>query len=686
MKRSLALLVFGLAFSVHGPVSNSTTLEAPPARSGFVAEFNPSEGKLPFPDNLLFNGSTDGTLNIPVANPANLADPRVALNALDGFSTVAPITAHFSSTLDPATIAAGATVRLFEVNLANPFQDPGVAPFTVKSVQRELTPDLDYAANLSPLDPNQTTLVITPLRPLKPKTGYLVVLTDGIRGTDGFAPLPDLTYILTRGSRPLLDGSGSSLFRNLTDAEAQTLEPIRSMVNSQEDAAAIQGIARGSIVLSWTFTTQSTADVLVKVRSEAIPRSLQLSATGLSTAQIVPGLPGIADIYVGTLELPYYLDRNAPLTGHWQGNGDSELTQYNPLATATEILKVPVLLTMPNSRSGHSKPPAGWPCLIFQHGITQDRTNLLAIADTLAAVGIVGIAIDLPLHGITDSGNPFYDVLHERTLNLDLVNNETLLPPGDGLIDPSGTHFINLSSLLTTRDNLRQAVADLVTLTATLPTVDIDGDALPDLDTRQAGFVGYSLGGIAGGTFLGLENRITAATMAMAGGGLAKLFDGSASYGPVLENALAAKGLVKGTPDYEAFLNAAQTVFDAGDPVNYAVAAAALHPLHMIEVVGGAGSLPDQVVPNSVTGAPLSGTEPLARLMNLSPISATTTNAEGIRGIVRFIEGTHSSLLDPKLSPAVTAEMQSQTASFMSSVGTLLTIANPDVILQWVDF
>jgi len=683
MKRISILWFLSVTLAACGGDSDSTVSQPPPTRSGFVAEFNPTTGKLPFPSNLLFTGSKDGTLNIPVADPSDNANPQVALNALDGFSTVAPLTANFSNTLNPATIAAGTAVRLFEVTLVNPFLALDTpAPFIVTSVQRELTPNVEYAASLSPLDPAQTTVVIVPLRPLKPKTGYLVVLTDGIRGIDGFAPLPDLTYILTRGARPLVNDAGISLFENLSDDQARALEPIRRIVFSQEQAAAGQGISRGSIVLSWTFTTQSVSDVLTAVRATAFPQTARIANTGLTTASLGMGLPGLADIYAGTLQVPYYLDSNAPLTAHWLGRGGSELTRYNPVAVATQTLTIPLLVTVPNAASGQHNPATGWPSVIFQHGITQDRTNLLAIADALATAGFVGVAIDLPLHGITDTKNPFYATA-ERTFNLDLVNNTTLLPPADGLIDPSGSHFINLTSLLTGRDNLRQGVADLLSLTATVPTLDIDGDAVADLDAKRIRFVGHSLGGIVGGVLLGLEPTITAATLAMPGGGIAKLLDGSATYGPGIAAGLAANGLNKGTLPYESFLGAAQTALDSGDPINYAAAAAAAHPIHMIEVVGGGGSLPDQSVPNSVAGAPLAGTEPLARLMALKSIGATAQDAAGIRGIVRFIAGSHSSILDPSPSPPVTAEMQSETAGFAATAGTTLTITNPDVVQRF---
>ena len=49
----------------------------------------------------------------------------------------------------------------------------------------------------------------------------------------------------------------------------------------------------------------------------------------------------------------------------------------------------------------------------------------------------------------------------ERTFDVDLINNATGAAGADGVVDATGTHFINLQSLLTSRDNLRQAETDL---------------------------------------------------------------------------------------------------------------------------------------------------------------------------------------------------------------------------------
>jgi pimeloyl-ACP methyl ester carboxylesterase len=197
------------------------------------------------------------------------------------------------------------------------------------------------------------------------------------------------------------------------------------------------------------------------------------------------------------------------------------------------------------------------------------------------------------------------------------------------------------------------------------------------LDTERVHFIGHSLGGIVGTVYLALDETLVSASLAMVGGGIARLLEGSATFGPILQAALAANGLEVGSEEYESFLLVAQTALDAGDPINYAVSAAANHPLHMIEVVGGAGNLPDQVVPNAVAGAPLAGTEPLARVMQLAAISETTS---AVDAIVRFSAGDHRSLLDPTASVAATLEMQAQIAGFLATDGSTIPVTDASVI------
>lgn len=663
-----------------------------------TANFDPANGVVPFPTNLLLSGTTDLTLNIPVEDPNDFSNPRVAMNALDGFSTVAPWTTTFSVPLDPSSVQPGRNVQVFEVSLTS----PGGA---VTGVERRLRPGRDYTAVLA----SPTTLAVIPLQPLDPLTTYMVVLTDGLNDTDGNDVTPSQTYFLAKRTDSLVDANGSSTEPLLPDATARALEPLRQLVNSQEAAAASKGMSPQRIVLSWTATTQSTFHVLGALRSVIEPAESLLAPSGQNTS--IAGLPGLADIYFGRMDMPYYLDAPTPdnpdptqiLNTFWEAAPgayippfnafgldptSTHVTAYNPFPEVEAVYPIPVLITVPNQNSGHSKPASGWPVVIFQHGITRNRMDALAVADTLALAGFAVVAIDLPLHGITQRAALLYGGnvppplrATERTFNVDLIDNETGAPGPDGKIDPSGEFFVNLASLLTTRDNARQAAADISVLAETVPTMDINQDGQPDFDGSRVHFVGLSNGGIVGIPALAVEPRINAAVLSAVGGGLANLLEASPTFGPQIREGLRrGAGLEPGTADYRAYFVAAQTVIDSADPINFGELAAQRHPVLLHEIVGGPESPPDQVVPNSVPGAPLSGTEPLIRVMGLDAITGSVQDPDGVRGAVRFITGSHGSLIDPSTSPATTVEMQTQMASMVASDGRAVQVADPSVI------
>ena len=677
------------------PTSPSNNNNGNPVTGVLTARFDPSNSVLPLPNNLLLSGTTDLTLNPPTANPNNYGDPTVAISTLDGWSTTAPMTTSFNAKPDVASVVPGQSVRIFEVSLSAPGGG-------TTGIVRELAGGTEFVTALAPSDATGRTLAIIPTQPLQQLTSYLVVLTDGIRDTSGNDATPDQTYFLSKRPDPLC-ANGQSTEPLLPATTACALEPLRRLTNSHLAVAGAAGIARDDVVLSWVFTTQSITPVMQAVRSVTEPGQMRLVNSGMTTA--AAGLPPIADIHIGTLTVPYYLSApnaanpTAPLNGFWKAAPgayvppfdaaglsplSTNITFANPFPVKTSDVTIPVLATIPNAASGRSRPASGWPVVIFQHGITGNRTHALAVSATLAAQGFAVIAIDMPLHGLPpDSpfaiGNtPFAAIASERTFNVDYMNNTTGAPGSDGVVDSSGAHFINLSSLLTSRDNLRQAVADLFVLTASIPSLDIDGNGMGDFDSSNIQFVGLSLGAIVGTSFLALEPHVNVGLLSVPGGGVARLLDGSVSFGPRIRAGLAASGVQAGTPTYDSFMGAAQQVIDSIDPINYGYASAQ-NSILLHEVVGAGSSLPDQVVPNSVPGAPLSGTEPLIRVLGLSTITGTTQAANGIRGAVRFTAGEHASLINPT-TPAVTAEMQGQMASLLASGGAAVMVQDSSVI------
>lgn len=664
--------------------------------SDVASDYDLANSVIPYPNDLLFKDTLDGTLNIPVLDPADLSDPAVALNGLDGFSTVAPMSAGFTGAIDSNSIN-GDSVRVYQVTLSSS-PSPGGA---VVAVNTKLTFGVDYFATLSSVDSTNSTLVILPLKPLAPKSHYYVVMTNSLLSNSGNPVGPSASYILTKTTTALVDGFGVSTVGSLDDATAAQLEPLRQAINVGEATVdAFDGTLLASdIILSWSFTTQSAGDVLSVVRGLAGAPATTLTASTVNLgAGVGLSYAGAANVFTGTIDVPYYLtaatgvNDPTPLVTYWQSavavGGENNLTNLNPLPVATATETIPLLVTTPVDTGTY---PAPWKTVIFQHGITSNRTVALAMVDSLALAGFAVVSIDMPLHGV-DSTSSFYSSGNERTFDLDLVTqdvdgNITAAVP-DSSTDTSGAHYINLSNLLNTRDNLRQSVADLFAVTAAISTIDVDGGGA-DLDDTQIYFVGHSLGSMVGTVFTALEPTVLDSVLAFGGASLVKTLDGSAFFGPTLAAGLAAENVIKGTPDYESFLGAAQTVVDSAEPANYAATAATGRGVLFFEIVGGSSSPSDLVVPNTVPDAndtagtvpaPLAGTEALLTLMGLTHVNTTTAGSD-LTVVTKFISGDHSSLLDPTGDAAVTTEIQTQAAGFLATGGATLVVTDDTVLL-----
>ncbi len=712
-------------FLQRADIGFRVVLASPPPPA---VNFAPSSGIVPLPSDLLYSGTADLTLSIPGvddgSNP-NATPLEIALSAMDGWSTSAPFTIDFNTPLDALTVTAGTTVRLFEVTL-----DRGVSPVggPVNGVVGDLVATTGFSVGMAPdVGTNDKSIRVYLEKPLKANTSYMWVLTNGITALDGTPCEKTGEYLLASSQVPL--------------DPSDPIAPLQELVGAQLAAAVGEGMVRDNIIMTNVFTTQGVNQIVSTFAAITAGQEAAIIAalcgglpsgcvgentaidpnntssllvnmpTTITTADRVFGSPGVADVYTGDLAVPYYLTGAAnpsetaavintdPLTERFRARfnfltpplvDDHHVTSLNVLPATTAQEVIPVLISVPNIGSGQAKPIEGWPVVIFQHGLTRDRTDMLAIADAFAFAGIMVVAIDLPLHGYTTSVDPVifagYDSAQpgarERNFGLDLL--DPLGASGsDGAVDPSGSHFINLANLLVTRDNLRQSSSDLLHLTSQLATLDYDGGGA-DVDATRFHFVGHSFGGIVGIPFLSLANaNFQSATLAMPGGGIVKLLNGSDSFGPAIRADLAGAGIVEGTPDFEAFLWGAQTAIDSMDPINYAAALGASGlPIHFIEVVGGGGGggLPDAVVPNSVPLAPLSGSSPTIATMGLTKIIVDTVAGGGIQGSVHFIEGEHSSILDPTTNAAATAEMQAQTVEFAVTSGTSLTLVDETLV------
>jgi len=280
----------------------------------------------------------------------------------------------------------------------------------------------------------------------------------------------------------------------------------------------------------------------------------------------------------------------------------------------------------------------------------------------------------------------------ERTFDLDTLNKAAGVPG----LDSSGSHWIaaGLESPLTLRDLLRESPVDLVTLAESVSNITVPALAtkLP-VDPTRIHYMGHSQGAIEGPGFLAAMGvlatvipssvlNLQTATLADPGGEYIYLAYESPTFAPQLIPVIEQHSgglLTPGTTAFAIFERDGQSVIDAGDPWNYIAQAAAVYPIHMIQVVGLPGTAgcnannpphhcPDQVVPND-------GTERL--------ISAGGFTQEHVPGVpppgggkpldvfVNFTDGVHASFLDPTFNKPLTEEMQFEAISFTGQAAPL---------------
>lgn len=720
-----------------GPTNTNSGNGAGPItpQAGFHATFQLAQGILPYPNDLYFQGSTDGTLRLPLGLP--FLPNAATINGLDGFSTTAPITINFSAPIDASTLGPQ-DIAVIRVTLDNATKGVSLPP--AGQMPRALVYGTDYVAYVAGagpagafaqrLDSSGEVLVIEPTHPLDASSGatnvgYIVLLSNGIKDTAGRAAVPDNDYATVAGPAlaDLAAGATSPTCATLTDA---TLNGVCRLTFGQLAVGGLLEVANpANVVLSFSFSTQSTADTLAVLAqiyqatpvtgaefSGPGPGGIGPVPSGLTTKQVLGAAsPGYADIWVGLVHLPYYLtppsvqNPTAPLTAFWTAAGppaagldptSRKLTRFNPVPLKVADLSVPMVVGVPNAGTGCVEPSAGWPVVVFQHGIAGNRSQAISTFDAYTGHCFVVVAIDLPLHGITDTTSPLYVAGHERTFDVDYMDNATQAAGPDGAIDPSGSHFINLTSLLTSRDNLRQASSDLLWLGHVLPKMSllVNKNGASDVDPTRIQFAGLSLG-----SMVSMPALATAGTpyksglLSVPGGGIAYLLRDSPTFAPVINAGLSAasQGLIApGASMYDNFLRDAQTAVDAGDPLNYMAAAVANRPILMQQVVGG-GVLPDSSVSASDSVIPNSATQRLIAASNVSRVVATTSPylaplpaASG--AFVNFIYGYHGSILDPRgtsvtaaTNYATFAEMQTEAVAFALAQGAAVTVANPAV-------
>ena len=162
-----AMVLWGCGSGTSTGPEPVTFSPAQPSGQGFAALYAPPPYDIvPYPNDI-YNPVAAGagsTLAVPVRVTSPLA---TAVNTLDGFSTVAKITAPFNAAIDTSSLVP-----------FNPLAPAGNETVYVLDATRgvPLLPGVHYTVGLSAAaGTNDSLLEIIPLQPLAPKTTYLFV-------------------------------------------------------------------------------------------------------------------------------------------------------------------------------------------------------------------------------------------------------------------------------------------------------------------------------------------------------------------------------------------------------------------------------------------------------------------------------------------------------------------------------
>lgn len=600
------LLYFGFILMAGCSSSDPSGNNAPSNVTGNQVVFNPSSGEIPLP-NILATATAknpitqyvnaSGTVgarpaNTPMTPPEALAYVNTyevgSTNAVAGLN--APVYIRFSSPVDPATVKA-ANIKVFQLTPDAAGTENSPLGFTDISTLF----DFKYTAG-------STDLLLFPKFPLLPGTRYLYVVTNRVVDAASGKPVCSSSYFDMLKSKFELVGPFAAL------------EPIRANVYADSPTNTIVKLSGYAKVMDDLITAKTTTTVSSRDEIALLGRFITTGAGFIPTdatnsASRIPMESALRSFAAGAGlgGLPGKTWTNAvnsattiPGATYWAGAGlpaaaypaslvsvvtgsinSAELSidpvvakanaatidlsavtgSYNPAAGVIQAFRsganltgfyysartLPFVYLVPATPNGKT--------IIFQHSITRQKEDVLALAGSLTGAGYAVVAIDLPRHN-------------------------SLAIPTHTTGDQWGADFMALGAPLAARSNIQQAAFNLHRLELTLKTGGFALAGIVAAPPSEIKFVGFSLGSIVGIYYLAGNTTLattgypyTQATLdndmkgflSVPGARTAYLLQNSPSFGPGINAGLAAKGIVNGSPTYHQFWQVTQSVIDPAD-------------------------------------------------------------------------------------------------------------------------
>ena len=736
------------------------TTNIPANTSTNAVIFDPTTGDIPLP-NVLASAMASNPLtaygapaaarpaNMPMTPPEALAYVNIyemgGTSAVDGMN--APIYIHFTGALDPATVT-GANIKVFQTGTSD---TDGTENHALAFTDITGMFTVQYTSG-------GTDLFLFPNFPLQPGTKYMYVVTGRVKDAATGKSVNSSFYFNALKSLFPLEGAFAELEQVRADKLSGSSILLRGYYNTMNDLIAQSATttiaSRDDIAVMGRFIT-SGAGAVPKMATGAstdfatanllpMETALRAFAAG-STLSSLGGLSG--KTWANSFTVGTTFDKNGtnptpdtywtmvmgattaapatvsavslgtvnsadisidPVISKAAANsGTMNLTgvtgAYNPASGVTQAFRntgaltgfyhtdrsVPVILIKPVTSNGK--------VIIFQHGITGQKEQVVAVAGALTAAGYTIVAIDLPLHG-------------------------ALAVPGHTTGAVWGQDFMAVGAPLATRSNIQQAALNLHRLELTMRTggfAAVAGAAGAGL-TADIKFVGLSLGSIVGSYYLAGNTTLSTTgypytqmtlnsdmkgLLSVPGGRLAYLMKDSPAFSPSINAGLAAKGITSGSVSYNQFFQVTQSIVDPVDPATMTTPLAAGLPSRLSGRIAMQEAVGDQVIPNTSTrylgnalggrgvlgsaGAALApGFNQLAYLGGSIPatfmytldsggvptpktaVAATLATATTpVEGYFQFNQTgvSHGFLLDPTGSPAATAYAQKQMVYFLTA-------------------
>lgn len=420
---------------------------------------------------------------MPVNSDGIVLEPAF-FNRWDGFSAIGPMLAIFPSGVsadglpshkDPAaSLAPSSPIVLLNLDTGER------APFFAEIDQ-----------NVKERDRLKAALIIRPLARLKTSSRYAVAIRNTVKDASG---------------NPLEPSPGFAALRDGDSFSHPRFAAIAANAPAMFTALAAAGVDKSELVLAWDFVTASDDFIrsdLRTMRAAALP-AIGDAGANLSFTTNPSTPPPLPRRYTGTFKSPSFLtDGEADASVMRRDAAGLPVTQGTYDARFAAIVPA-CMATLPQNQLPR-------PAIVFGHG-------LFGSAEGYLDDGFVsGIAEQ---HCVTIIAGDFIG-LTERQLG----------------VAPLAVNDFNKGPRIA--DKLTQSIIDFIALESLVRGPMARSDAFkvgnnPVIDPSKVFYVGGSLGGIMGNTFLAHDPNLTRGVLAVPGGNWSMLLERSTAWNLLL--------------------------------------------------------------------------------------------------------------------------------------------------------